>query len=632
MHHQNQEKTAMSFRKQCAGLATAAVAASVLAFAGPAHAVTTTHDLDDPSFDISGTTPAVAADLIGVGSDTSQNALHRLGESWNAGGHTFRIGSFAATSAGTIAIPNGDINRPNGSGAGKKMLYTGGAGTNDADVDFARSSSALNTEESNAGLKAIPFALDELTMAVSASTPSNAPAELTAANIVKIYQCDPAADTWAEVGGTSTEAIAPKIPQSGSGTRSFFEAQLKALNANTAVTLGGCVTAVQEHDDTLIKNNANAIAPFSIGRAGLLNGSLRLVGPWSAQRALYNVVRGTSSDAGIGADDASIQAVFGENGFLCSNDARDEIEAAGFKQLARTSDLGACGTLVSSTSNFKLNEQVISSTGIAASFPSAGSAQLTATITPSSAAGSVEFFEGANSVGQALVSAGTATFTATGLTAGEHQFTAKFTPDSTTVAASEAVTSGVVTAASSTTVAFTPATSSYGKSRVINATVLTGDVAATGTVAIKVGTAAAVNVELVNGIASYAVGTTKAAGTYAVTASYLGNSSTATSAASKSLAITKAAATVTETFPVATLAGKPGKGVVKVAIAGSTVKPTGTVRIYQGTKLLKSATLVNGQVTITLPKLTRGKKLLTVKYLGSANVNAKSLNFYLTQR
>jgi hypothetical protein len=625
MHHQNQEKTAMSFRKQCAGIATAAVAASVLAFAGPAHAATTTHDLDDPSFDPG--TPAVAADLVGVGSDTSQHALHLVGESWNAAGHAFRVASFAATSAGSIGIPNGDILRPNGSGAGKKKLYDNGStAVNDADVDFARSSSDQNTEEDGAGLKSIPFALDTMQLVVSGNVASHAPATITPAQMVAIYQCN--TTDWATIGGT-TGTIAPKIPQAGSGTRSFFEAQLKSANAGVAVTLGACVLPVQEHDDTEIKGNADAVAPFSVGRAALLGTTVKLEAGFKADRALYNVVRGTSGANGVGADDASIQAVFGENGFLCSNDARDEIEAAGFKQLASTADGGACGTLVSSTSNFALNEQVISSTAVSAQFLTAGSAKLTASITPSTAAGSVEFFDGATSVGQALVSSGTATFTATGLTVGEHQFTAKFTPDSSTVAASQAVTSGYVKSGSSVPLAFSSAPS-YGKAVTIQTT--TTGVPEGATITFNVGSYTK-TATVASHIAKITYSTLNP-GTYAVKATYAGSSQVAGSTASKSLVVAKAAPVISESFPTATLVGKPGTGTVKVAISGSTLKPTGTVRIYRGTTLLKSVTLssTTGSASITLPKLPMGTQKLLIKYYGSAKVNAGSKYFYITQK
>ena len=78
--------------------------------------------------------------------------------------------------------------------------------------------------------------------------------------------------------------------------------------------------------------------------------------------------------------------------------------------------------------------------------------------------------------------------------------------------------------------------------------------------------------------------------------------------------------------------GKPGKGVVKVLAAGSTLKGTGTVKIFMGTKVVGQGTLSNGQVTITLMKLAKGKHTLTIKYLGSANVKAGSKSFTITQK
>ena len=56
---------------------------------------------------------------------------------------------------------------------------------------------------------------------------------------------------------------------------------------------------------TPIKNDPNAIAPFSVGRAGLLGTTLRLEAGWQADRALYNVVRGADLS------NADVQAVFG---------------------------------------------------------------------------------------------------------------------------------------------------------------------------------------------------------------------------------------------------------------------------------------------------------------------------------
>ena len=406
----------MRVRTTISGLVTATLAASALslAVAVPAHAA----DPDDPSF------VPVAADLIGVGSDTSQHAVHVLAEgagSWGAQtpAPAFRIASFAATGGGTIALPSGAITRPNGSTAGKATLFGGG---NNADVDFARSSSAISTTEAQAGLQAFPFALDTLAMAVSNTVPSNAPASLTPQQILQIYEGG--ITDWGTIGGTPG-TIAPKIPQDGSGTRSFFLAQLTAIKGST-VNLAGSVAPVQEHDDTFIKSDANAIVPFSVGRAKLLGTTLRIEAGWKADRALYNVVRG--ADLGR----ADVQAVFGENGFVCSVAARSLIESAGFQQLAPPVRGGVCGAATqAATTNFTLNQAVSTSTALKGTSDKANAATLIAQVTaPTAPTGSVSFYDGTGKLlasGVPLVS-GQATRVVTGLLPGSHPYKAVFAP------------------------------------------------------------------------------------------------------------------------------------------------------------------------------------------------------------
>jgi hypothetical protein len=197
------------------------------------------------------------------------------------------------------------------------------------------------------------------------------------------------------------------------------------MNGGVAVTYGASVAEVQEHDDTPIKNDPNAVAPFSVGRANLLGGTLQLEAGFSADRALYNVVRGT--DLG----NATIQSVFGEDGFVCSTAARPLIEASGFQQLATPAHGGVCGAPTSDpTSNFTLNQQVATTTTLAGSSPSVGAAHLVATVSGSTAPdGTVAFFEGATQLaGNVPLVSGQATYDVTGATPGAHTYKAVFTP------------------------------------------------------------------------------------------------------------------------------------------------------------------------------------------------------------
>ncbi len=300
-----------------AALAVAATSMATLGAVAPAQAADT--NPADPTF-----TPS-STDLVGVGSDTSQLALHYLAEGkdgvaagYNAS-RTVKIASWAADgSPSTISLRSGAsaITRPNGSGAGKKLLY---GSSNDANVDFARSSSAISTTERDAGLKAFPFAVDGLKLGTRKAG-TDAPASLTEAQVLAIYKGD--VTNWSQVGGKDA-VIHPYVPQSGSGTRSFFEAQLVRINDGKPVSLGSNVKETQEHSDEKIKDDPDAVVPFSTGRAksttsiGLLNG-------FSVRRALYNVVRGNDL---TGSKAADLNAAFGETGFVCSDAARPLIEA-----------------------------------------------------------------------------------------------------------------------------------------------------------------------------------------------------------------------------------------------------------------------------------------------------------------
>ncbi|MFI5428673.1 substrate-binding domain-containing protein [Aeromicrobium sp. UC242_57] len=181
-----------------AGALVAGTALTV-GLAGPASAAATAYD---PNF-----TPA-SGDLVGVGSDTIEIALDYLAKGadgaagFNAGTAGFKIASFAAAGdpatvtlrSGSAAIARSTIN---GSGSGKSKLYGTG---NNADVNFARSSSTLSAAEISAGLQQYPFAVDGLKLAVSATVPSNAPETISPADLVRIYSG--AVTNWSQLGGT----------------------------------------------------------------------------------------------------------------------------------------------------------------------------------------------------------------------------------------------------------------------------------------------------------------------------------------------------------------------------------------------------------------------------------------------
>jgi ABC-type phosphate transport system substrate-binding protein len=357
------------------GVATVAVA---FALAVPAASA-------DP---INGSSKAVTPaeyDIVGVGSDSIQYVIDQLTFDYDYGTarvhnatHPY-IYSWDATKPGTVT-PGGNIvtksgcktiARPDGSSAGITAL-TGNSRTADGKyycIDYARSSRGRASTDPAAkagGVLFVPLAKDAVTYATTATT--DAPANLTTANLTAIYTCS--VTNWSKLGGKSA-TIKPFLPQTGSGTRSFF---LKAIGVTTP---GTCVNnSVQENEGTnALLNNAAAIVPYSVGSwlaqkyhsaacgktptttqnkfgcnaDGVLvlkkiNGTVPFINAGTARtpnyvtnpgfsatfiRTLYDVVRYNASAANH--IDPREATFFATNGFFCSNaTAKTAIKAYGF--------------------------------------------------------------------------------------------------------------------------------------------------------------------------------------------------------------------------------------------------------------------------------------------------------------
>ena len=355
----------------------AAVTAMVAASVTPAYA--------DPA---PGVTPA-ATDIVGVGSDTTQDLVGALATAYNgqAQAGAPKVYSWNATPANTKIIPKAgatEIGRPDGSGAGINALRDDTKG----DIDFARSSSSRSSTTPST-MAFLALAQDGVTWATIPG--SNAPVSLLKSQLASIYTCSPKAIYWDQVGGKKTlhikkttkwvwvikkvhgkkkrvhvkrtiitktytrNLIKPYIPQAGSGTRKFWVAALGLIDTQ----LGSCVKTTQENTGTALPKNANVIAPYSIGKwiaqavhkhndqhgvyvLHQINKSaptegtgtgVQLSVSFSSQflRLVYNVVKKTPGTENI---DPKYTAVFGTaaaGGYFCSRP--DVIKDYGFLPL-----------------------------------------------------------------------------------------------------------------------------------------------------------------------------------------------------------------------------------------------------------------------------------------------------------
>ncbi len=268
-----------------------------------------------------------ASDIVGVGSDTVQFGMDFLADG-DVNGHTGfnttnqsrRVVNFdatgdacgSATANATVVLRANSkpIGRPNGSGAGIAALNADTGATEV--INYVRSSRLPSPAEQTAatangwgGLHVYQFATDGLEMAVSQKVATDAPTSLPLSVLVNIYQGTYL--KWSDIPGYSgpngNATIHPLLPQAGSGTRNFFLADLQTQNGGTAITLGANVGAMQEHDPTNIESDPDAIGPFSVGRAFVLNSGycgaanqnvislLSSAGSYNVIRGLYFVVR-----------------------------------------------------------------------------------------------------------------------------------------------------------------------------------------------------------------------------------------------------------------------------------------------------------------------------------------------------
>lgn len=595
----------VSFAMAGAIVATTALTAGL---ASPAGAAPTIYD---PTF-----VPG-ATDLVGVGSDTSEIVMNYLAEGhggmsgFNTGKTTGRVASFAAgIDPPTIVLREGlaPITRPNGSGNGKKTLY---GTTNIPDVNFARSSSSLNSAEVSAGLKQYAFAVDGMKLAVSKSA-TNAPSAVTANDMVKIY--DGTYDTWSDLPGydgpAPAAAIKPLVPQSGSGTYSFFVDQLKAANGGNTVNISGNAET-QEHSDVDIKDDPNAIAPFSTARAKTQSaGTIKLLGGFKAYRAIYNVVRGTDLSGEMG---TKLEGVFASAGFICSPAAKPLIEAAGFDQLAAPAAGGLCGvSTVEPVSNFATTSQVDTETSLEAEALFGYKVRLTATVDASAdPVGTVTFKQGNDVIGSLVtVTDGKAVKNLTLVPTGDYSYSATFTPTEPlafTESTSTTVSTSVRTPSLVTAGLLNPS-GTYGSTRLLAVSASVDGEPATGSVSIRVDNGTPVTVPLLGGAAFYTVPGTSPVGAHTVTATLAGTGTYNQASRTIPMTVTKATTKTSFKFADATISARTTpKATVSVAINGaaSSIKPSGKVTLRYGTKVVGTGTVTNGVAKVNLIKFKK---------------------------
>jgi ABC-type phosphate transport system substrate-binding protein len=224
---------------------------------------------------VSVTAPPAENAAIGVGSDTLQNVFDQFSVDYNptVAATATHLYGWDATNPATGAM--GDpittkstclaIARPDGSSQGVPALSVF---TKTADGKFfcinyatsARDRIPPDPPPGPGGVQFVHLAQDAVSYATQATT--NAPANLTTAQLAQIYQC---VDTnWAQVGGKNAP-IQAFLPQSGAGIRVRFLAAIGVSTPGSCVSFGGGTLQQNEGVNAALKS-PDAIVPYSVAK------------------------------------------------------------------------------------------------------------------------------------------------------------------------------------------------------------------------------------------------------------------------------------------------------------------------------------------------------------------------------
>lgn len=683
------------------GICAGAVALLVGTLAVPAQA--------DPALDTS------FGQLVGLGSDTTQDVVNGLANAITpAADSSTPAGSLAnylATGTATVVTRSGAaaIPRASGSSSGRDMLRVAigqattatitaanGAGSTSSvaitkanslgQIDFARSSSGVSTALDSGVLTYIPFARDAVTIAVNPASPlAVVPFVLgTGAvsgqpSLYNIYRGDvrfayisgsagsyvynsAGATSGAAPEGTTAYPIQAFIPQSGSGTRSYFigkvgltEANITSINTTTPNTVkstfGADSRSVEEHDGSVTVGDNAAIAPFSIAQWVAqanakapdrrhdsiligLNAIAATTGSGSAYatnpaynamvRDVYNIVPSRLADDSTS---AVYKMFVGTGSKICQ--AQSTITEFGFGLMPASTASATCGytglrAYAASASSIDFS---VADSSIARADTFSATVAVTST---HNQGGTVYIVDGSdNELGSHVLAAGetTATFDVNPHAAGAADLHAEFVPTLAGIGGSSSSTVAVTATLEAAHVAISAkAVSTVGAA--MNAIVFVRDGSPLG------GTVVLTNGETVIGTVVLEAGELAASFTFTPKSRSVVLNATYTAPVDSLVAdgtVTKTLTVAKGTPAISNAAVKPVKKTVatKVAVTLTGIaglNPSGTVTVTEtvsgasvtlGTGTLVAtagATTATSKVTVTLAKLTKGTHYVTVTY------------------
>ena len=255
------------------------------------------------------------------------------------------------------------------------------------------------------------------------------------------------------------------------------------------------------------------------------------------------------------------------------------------------------------------------------------SVTLTATVTPSSATGSVEWFDGPTSLGSSPLSGGVATKATSALALGSHSITAVYSGDLTyTTSTSPVHTHTVGQAATSTALNSAPNPSTFGGNVTLTATVSVtppGAGSPSGSVEFFDGVTSLGTSPLVSGSAQV-ITSSLSAGGHSLTAVYSGDPSFAGSTSPAHSHTVNAASSNTS------LASSQNPSTFGQSVTfTATVTPstaTGSVEFFDGSTSLGTSPVASGSAQLSTSALAAGSHPITAVYSGNSSYSGSTSN------
>jgi len=238
------------------------------------------------------------------------------------------------------------------------------------------------------------------------------------------------------------------------------------------------------------------------------------------------------------------------------------------------------------------------------------STTITATVSPSTATGIVQFIIDGREVGTATLSGGIASVSTTWSLSGLHYVTANYLGD-----ASNQYAPGTITVtwknAASISLAVQPSSPVAGQPAAISATVSPSS--ATGMVQFLDGSTVLGTGAVSGGVASLST-SSLVAGSHTLTASYLGDALNAPVSGSISATVKNAAAVTLVVLPASPVAGQ--SATLSAAVSPSSA--TGTVQFLDGSTVLGTGAVSGGAASLSTSALVAGSHTITAVYSGDA--------------